>query len=247
MILGACAASEDSKATAPAGEVPSANLPVTAPAPAPEVAPEAPPEVATVAATASIASVQLNQDCPDARAQSKASPKNKSSASMAFAPSMLEPGPGGSAKGMSQPRSRNKKSRRRPPCTQSTLQLAFTGQQGESSVATVKAVRLKSADGKDLGALATRMPTVWKDAGYEPWDGTIEPGTDLKTSYKISVPDWSAVEKTLGGRSYGKMYTVEVDVEIRGEVTTVTSAEFKREATLKSPEFERVMPQNVRT
>lgn len=221
VLLGACAASDDSKSNAPvapSGEIAAAGEGTTTGlTPEPEVIPE------TATATPSIASVQLKQDCPDPKSQAKGS-------------SALAPGIG------------NKKAKRKrdsssgsfqQPCSQSTLQLAFTGQQGKSSVATLKAVRLQLADGTGLGSLATRMPTIWileEESRYVVWDGTIEPGVDHKASYKLSVPDWGAIETTLGGSSYGRMYTVEVDVEIDGKVTTLTS-----------PQFERGRPQIMKT
>ena len=170
------------------------------------------PEAAgATVATPSIASVQLIQDCPDHKSQAKAN-------------SALAPSTGGKK----EKRKHDSAGSFQQPCSQSTLQLAFTGQQGESSVATLRAVRLQLAEGKALGALATRMPTIWNTSGYEAWDGTIQPGADYKASYKLSVPDWSAVERTLGGSSYGQMYIVEVDVEIDGKSTTLTSPQFER-------------------
>lgn len=233
LLLGACAASDDNKSNAPvppSGEaVATAEGTNTEVNPEP-VVPEGMPEASGVA-IASIASVQLKQDCPDPKGQAKTDAKQNASASMGFAPSMQDPGPGRSAKSK-----RKGNGSFRQPCSQSTLQLAFTGQEGSASTATLKAVRLQSAEGKALGTLETRLPTIWKESGYEAWDGTLEPGADHKASYKLSVPDWSEVETALGGSSYGTMYTLEVDVEIQGKVTTLTS-----------PQFERGRPQIIKT
>lgn len=231
VLLGACAASDDNKSSAPVA--PSSDIaPTAAPTTEPEVVPEVVQEAPTTIATPSIASVQIKQDCPDPKVQPMGG-SPKPAASMGFAAS--EPAPGASRK-RAKSRSPGNGSGFRAFCSQSTLQLSFTGQEGKSSSVALKQVRLQSADGKALGSLASRLPTIWKESGYEVWDGTLEPGADHKTSYKLSVPNWSDVEATLGGSSYGKMFTVEVDVEIDGQLTTLTS-----------PQFERGRPQNIRT
>jgi hypothetical protein len=50
------------------------------------------------------------------------------------------------------------------------------------------------------------------------------------------VPNWAEVETTLGKSSFGQMYTVEVDLDIDGQATT-----------LSSPQFERGRPQIIKT
>lgn len=229
MLLGGCAASDDNKSNTP-------DIPVveseteTAPIAVPVVETETPTATAGVA-TPTISSVKLVQDCPDAKANSMTQPKP--SAPKTFAPSMPP-----------EKKKREAKSKRkgdsaggfRQPCTQSTVQLAFAGQTGASAMVSVKEVRLLSAEGKALGTMTPRAPSIWKETGYEAWDGVLSPGADHKASYKLSLPDWSAVETTLGGSSYGKMYKVEVDVDIDGTVTTLTS-----------PQVERARPQIVKT
>lgn len=229
LLLGGCAASDDNKSNSP--ELPPAEAVAE---PASEVEGEAntePVAVATTPARASIASVQLKQNCPDPKpqAESKAAPAAKPSKS--FAPSMPAP-----------KRERQAKSKRKgdrawsPPCSQSTVQIAFAAQAGAAAQVSLQGLRLLGADGKTLATLESRMPTIWQAGTYQIWDGVLAPGADYKTSYKISVPDWNAVETKLGGSSYGQMYTVEIDVEIDGQVTT-----------LKSPQVERGRPQIIKT
>lgn len=208
LLLGSCAASEDNKSNAPK------------PAETPIATPVAASDAAAVAvaklAIPSVASVQLVQDCPDPKSE-------QAKADMADEPMRKAKRKAGSGP-------------LQQPCTQSTIQLAFTGQGPKSASVRLKEVRLLSADGKALGTLASRMPSIWKDSGYEAWDGVLAPDSDQKASFKLSLPDWSAVEAALGGSSFGPMYTLEVDVDIEGTVTTV-----------RSPQFERGRPEIIKT
>lgn len=208
LLLGSCAASEDNKSNAPKP----AEVPVIAPVAASDASAVAAPKLALP----SIASVQLIQDCPDPKME-------RVKADRADEPMVKRKRKAGSGP-MHQ------------PCTQSTVQLAFTGQGPKSATVKLKEVRLLTAEGKPLGTLASRMPSIWKDSGYEAWDGVLAPDSDHKASYKLSLPDWSAVETTLGVSSFGAMYTLEVDVDIEGTVTTI-----------KSPQFERGRPQIIKT
>ncbi|MCP4447974.1 MAG: hypothetical protein GY811_21955 [Myxococcales bacterium] len=117
------------------------------------------------------------------------------------------------------------------------MQLAFSKTGKTGAKVELKEVRLLSADGQTLAPLAVRLPTRWApEGGYEAWDGMLAPNAEEKASYKLSLPDWSAVEKSLGESSYGAMFILEVDVDIAGTVTTI-----------RSPQFERSRPQIIRT
>ncbi len=226
MLACGCAASDDGKSNTPETPViESANGP--GPTGETEI-----PTATLAAATPTISSVRLVQDCPDAKAQASSTTEAKSNSTLIAAPSM----PASKKKRVRSKRKGDSTGGFRQPCTQSTVQLAFAGQTGSSATVLLKEVRLRSADGKALGTLTPRAPSIWKETGYEAWDGVLTPGADHKASYKLSIPDWSAVETTLGGSSFGKMYTVEIDVDIDGKVTTLTS-----------PQVERARPQIVKT
>lgn len=204
-ILGACSAQDDGKSTAPTTQA-------QKPAPQPE---ETAPATTTQVA---IASVQMQEDCPDPK---PASPPVPAKQALPARPSSMAPSD--SAAGYVQ------------PCVQSTLQLSFTGQGDSASAVSIKELRLLSADEKALGTIETRLPTQWHDNGYQPWDQQLEPKTDLKAAYKISPPDWSAVEALLGGTSYGAMFVLELVVEIDGVSQTVRSAQFVRQQPVAIP------------
>lgn len=175
--------------------------------PEPEATPEPKAEATPAGSvTVSVSSVQMIEDCPDTEAKAKAasrqSPRRRA-----------KPGHG--------------KSLRRS-CSQSTVQLALENL-GEAPVTVeIKAVRIL-AKGEILSTLATRKPKIWTDNRYDPWDQSLAPGQPSKASYKLGEPNWSEVERKLDGDSYGRMYTLEIDIALDGELQTIRSPEFARE------------------
>ena len=211
-VLVASCSSEESK--------PNVNSLVTAPSPTTVPALDA---ATAKMAVASIASVQMAKDCPD--------PKTSPSAELK---SMDEPEPvmkGASSSkpvGSTSARLAKGASPFGQPCAQSTVQIAFTGKGTASAAVKIGAVRLKSAEGKELATLAARQPSLWKETGYESWDGVLGADSDHKASYKLSVPEWSELERTLGRGSYGQMFLLEIEIDIGGVVSTITSPQFER-------------------
>jgi hypothetical protein len=159
--------------------------------------------------------VQLVQDCPDPKKEAAKSdkPDSKMKAKRAKGSGPLV-----------------------QPCTQSNVQIAFAGKGAPGATVKIGAVRLMAVDGKELATLSVRMPSLWHDGGYQDWDGVLAPGADHKASYKLSIPDWSAVETALGVSSYEQMYTLEVEVDVGGVVTKIVS-----------PQFERAQPMMIKT
>jgi hypothetical protein len=161
-------------------------------------------------AVVTIASVTMLEDCPDA-----------------------DPVEAKEARAVTEPEGEMAEGKRderyAEPCAQSTMQLAITGQGESSSKLKIVALRLVGPDGKTLDTLEARSPTIWKDNAYVPWDQMVLPKTDVKASYKVSIGNWSKVEKALGGSSYGRMYVVEADVEIAGVRGTIRSSKATRE------------------
>lgn len=116
----------------------------------------------------------------------------------------------------------------RQPCTQSTLQMAFTAPGAKTAAVKLGTLRLKTPAGLELAQLVVRSPTIWSENGYKAWDGMLPASVDSKASYAISVPDWGVVETAVGGSSFDQMYVLEVEVTIGGETSTVTSPQFER-------------------
>ena len=163
-----------------------------------------------VAAKVSISSVQMISDCPD-----------KEDASVAAGAAMQPPADqarGDSLVAFEQ------------PCTQSNVQLSLRSEESAPLSFAVRSVRLLSADGVQVATLKSRGPSVWVVDGYHPWDERLVPKTDVKASYKLSVPDWYEVDKKLGmDSSVGKMFLLEIEVSVDGKSQTLRSTPFPRE------------------
>ncbi len=191
----------------------------------------APPETKPNA-TVAIASVQVIEDCPH-------QDKNDLPALPAGSPAAPEPPaadedvPARPARSMTETAAG---AARRgggdiDSCTQSTVQLAFTGTTETPAAVRIVGTRLLRPDtNAKVGTLNVRKPKQWIDgSGYRPWDQTVPAGGSLKASYKLSMPNWAEVDKDIGKSSFGYMFILEVDVEIDGAVQTLTSPQFPRE------------------
>jgi len=196
----------------------------TVPEPAPKVLP-------AKVAIASIASVQILEDCPDAKAaDAKAAPAD-SEVAPKQAPAKSPPArraPAESMPASMAPSDAPMNGAEQPPCQQSTIQITFAGQGDTSSKVVLKELRLLTPDGKALGTVNTRVPSIWSKDVYTPWDAVLQPSQDAKVSYKITPPDWNAAGTILGGPTHGKMFVLEAVIEIDGQAQTVRSQEFAR-------------------
>lgn len=228
LALGSCAlgctTTEGPPKVAPVADAgPKVEAPPT-PEPKPDPLPEPPPEPEPVA-RAVIASVQMIQDCPTRSDGFRPPPAATSPAAggKLSTPKRAARSSGGSAGASLSGHGP------RQPCTQSTMQLVFSDPGDRTEHVEIDGVRmLDPTSGKELATLVAREPAAWADGAYLSWDQTLAPGQEVKASYALSVPDWSAVETAIGS-SYGVMFVLEVDVKVGDETQTVRSAEFPRE------------------
>lgn len=217
-VTAGCAGHDDGKGkTPPTG-------PEVATAPPEDPIAEVPPASAKV--QVAVTSVQLQDDCPSRKAAVPAAGAPAEPARMEKAEMQQEDAPGdvadedigSAARGFA------------PSCIQSRVQFSIESESDEALAFSVKAVRLKKAEGGDvLGSMTTREPTVWEDSGYTPWDQSVAAGASLKVGYALGEPDWAKVGKTLGGSTWGPMYIVEFDVEIDGDTRTIVSPQVPRD------------------
>jgi hypothetical protein len=224
----ACASHEDgSRPTSPTKVADADPEPADVqPEPQPEPEPEPEPR-----AKASIASVQMIQDCPDP-APPAVAPASQPVPAGAAAPKptkpAAEPSPKRSARAARGTSLGGKGPRQ--PCTQSTMQLAFAGQGDAPGRVAIHNVTILDAQSADvLGTVAARRPMTWVDGSYRAWDEVLPAGEATKASYSLRVPNWSDVEAKIGGTSFGHMFVVEVELTIDGERQTVRSPAFTRE------------------
>jgi hypothetical protein len=204
-IAAACTSTQDNGPStdaakpAPTGSAPTDSTPTDSTPKPPEPKPVAGPT------KISISSVQMIQDCPDDEHL---------------------PGPGARTTPY---RDRGKGGGGgRRPCSQSAVQLALESA-GEAPVTIeILAARMLS-NGELVGTVETRKPEIWIDDHYESWDQRLAPRTLTQASYRLSMPNWSEVEKAIGESSFGHMFTLELEVSIDGKVQTISSPQFPRE------------------
>lgn len=122
-----------------------------------------------------------------------------------------------------------------PHCLQSTIQLSFEGTAEGPSQVVLKGIRLVTLEGGTLGGVQARLPTQWQDNQYQAWDEIVPAEMHLKTSYKITPPNWGEVERKLGKSSYNVMFVLEVDAEIGGAIVTLRSSSFARQQPVAIP------------
>ncbi len=203
-LASGCAGHEEKEGKAP--------VPVSTTPPVEPVEPLE-PEPPAVNVKVSVASVQLQEDCPSAAPQ-KPAMQEKRAAGDAAAGAVMDSSERGFA----------------AMCTQSRVQLSIESDDEQTHSFAIRAVRLKKAEGADvLGTMSAREPTLWEDSKYKPWDESVAAGASMKVGYALGDPDWAKVEKALGGSSWGPMYIVEIDVEIDGRMQTVVSPKVPRD------------------
>jgi hypothetical protein len=231
LLPSACASHEDgSRPTSPTKTVETTPEPEPEPQPQPQPQPqpEPEPEPQPSSAKASIASVQMNQDCPDPAptvAPAAAVPASTRASDEPPPPPAKEMAAKRAARGSSMS---GKGPRQR--CTQSTMQLAFSVGREAPARVVIERVRMLDAEGSsELATIAARRPMAWVDGTYREWDEAVPAGSEVKASYSLRVPDWTDVETKIGGPSYGHMFVLEVELTIDGEQKTLRSPAFTRE------------------
>lgn len=217
LLLTACAAWESST---PSYTPPPADGPVPSHyAPPPPGDPRAtPPGEPTPQAglEVAIASVQMQEDCPDPVAK-MAAPAEPSQSRELAAGARARPSGDGQGWDMG--------------CTQSMVQLSITSEVAGKFVVTGVRV-IDPASNKVAGPAAVRGPTLWNESGgYAAWDERTTPGRALKVSYKLGEPDFSRAAELVGPtfNTYMGPFVLEMDVVVDGVRRTVRSPVFSRE------------------
>lgn len=211
LLVSACAAHD--------GPTTRGNPPAPIAEPTPADSTPADPTPATTTITIAVASVQLEQDCPDPPTPA-AAPEVEGS--------ITEEQQRRNLAGEEAKRSADS----RMACAQSTVQLALANTGARPGTLRILRVRLLDAAHKrELSPLRARTPTRWSERdGYLPWDEQVPANTSLQVSYKLGDPDWAQVQRILGAsaRVDTQAYIVELDVAVDEREQTVRSPEFVR-------------------
>jgi hypothetical protein len=113
-------------------------------------------------------------------------------------------------------------------CRNSTIQIQFTaGARATPAHVEIADVELlDSTGGTVLQSLAASSPQAWDatTSTYQPWDQTVMPSSEVKSSYTISSPSWSTF-----GNSYPAPYRLRVTVRIDGTTVVLQSEAQYRE------------------
>ena len=116
-------------------------------------------------------------------------------------------------------------------CQQSNMQIAFDASAGEGS-ATIEVVTVRlidAVDGLAVDTLTSRDPQRWNESEYVTWDQQLAASAHLRSSYKLSSPDWTRIGGGSPWTTYGHRYLIEVVLRVDGVERTIRSAELNRE------------------
>lgn len=175
------------------------------------------PPAARPSVVAAVGSVRLEQDCPDPPSVSAHTEAAQAARSVhALADSAEREG-------------------KRSPhaCDQSTVQMSLDNTGASAARVTIASISLRDLQSDGIVApVASRGPSVFgPESTYVPWDETVAGKTTVQVSYRLTPPDWGAVEAKLGGSSsQTRDFALEVTLEVDGKPLTVRSPAFRRAA-----------------
>ena len=115
------------------------------------------------------------------------------------------------------------------------VQIAFFASDATApaSVSIAKVLLVDSRTGATVDTLEASTPGVWNGRSYETWNEKVTPGGDLKASYQLTAPKWSAIDgngtRTSGTSSYSIPYKLRISLLIDGSEVTIDSEELQRE------------------
>lgn len=205
VILGGVAIAAELESS-PAGRAAQSPLAERVQPRATPLAPLAPREVSVT-----ISSATLGEDCgesPEPSPAKKASQDSLSAPARAAESSLVSG------------------ARARRACEQTSMQLSVrSGADAAAAGIKIKKVELFDENGKLIGALTPRGPSVWSAASssYQTWDQKSVPGADLMVRYVLSAPDWSKVNNR-----WDRGYTIKATVTVGG-----TDKKLEREVYLQ--------------
>lgn len=115
------------------------------------------------------------------------------------------------------------------------VQMAFFASDATAaaSIAIVSVVLVDGRNGNTVETLSTSSPAVWNGSAYVGWNEQVTPGGDLRASYQLTAPKWSAIDgtDTRNGTasSYSIPFRLRMTLRIDGSEVTIESGELQRE------------------
>lgn len=134
----------------------------------------------------------------------------------------------GATKADEAPRAKGKSRRR---CEQSTMQLSIQKTPGAPVKLQVKKVEIFDEEGRSLGVVTPREPSIWTSEGtYVPWDERVVVSSQVNVSYALSEPAWGSADRR------NKTYLVRATVEVDGEAqSTSREVAVQKEVIIQAP------------
>jgi hypothetical protein len=118
------------------------------------------------------------------------------------------------------------------PCQETSVQLSFVADAAGSpaKVTITRVALLPAEDDTEIETLASGAPTSWNGTSYLSWDGTLKAADQVKASYPLASPKWSAIPSTTttGRLAYSTQFRLRITVDIGGVTTTITSQKVSR-------------------
>ena len=115
------------------------------------------------------------------------------------------------------------------------VQMAFFASEAKApaSIAIINVILVDGRTGDTVETLQASTPGIWNGHAYETWNEKVTPGGDLRASYTLSAPKWSAIDGT-GSRnseatSYSTPFRLRITLRIDGSDVTIESGELQRE------------------
>lgn len=114
-------------------------------------------------------------------------------------------------------------------CRASSVQLDIVSKQHQNASFTVREVRLYDPNTHQLvDTLYPSAPTKWDGSQYSAWDELVPALSNLKAKYTLTAPDYSKAGANTRF-AFPQAYDTQVDVEIDGQLQTLTGPTAHRE------------------
>lgn len=115
------------------------------------------------------------------------------------------------------------------------VQMAFFASDAKTaaSITIVSVVLVDGRSGNEVETLQASSPAVWNGSAYVTWNEKVTPGGDLRASYQLTAPTWSAIDGTdtrnATSTSYSTPFRLRMTLQIDGAEVTIESAVLERE------------------
>jgi hypothetical protein len=111
------------------------------------------------------------------------------------------------------------------------VQMAFFASDAKApaTIAITSVILVDASTGNVVDTLEASTPAVWNGSSYETWNEKVTPGGDLRASYTLTAPKWSAIDGSeTRATSYSRAFRLRMTLRIDGAEVTIESGELQR-------------------